>query len=247
MRTCRRVYLGHDATLERLGDPLRAKCLTVGVPLRPDLFPPADRAEAAATLQLDPHLNTLVVTGASQGARTINEAVVEVSRRDAAGGPALQGWQVLHLAGADHAEAVRAAWRQTPVAGRVRVIDFTPEMRLVWSVADLAISRSGAGSCAEIAAFGVPAIFMPYPFHKDNHQHANAAVLADAGAAVIVTDRREAEANAEVLLPTLDSLLHDAARREAMSAAAGRVARRDAAARVAEDLLATVRFGEAPT
>jgi len=81
----------------------------------------------------------------------------------------LRGWQILHLAGRDQADWVRAGYRELGLAARV--IDFTPAMADVWSVADLAISRSGASSCAELTACGVPSILMPYPFHKDMHQH----------------------------------------------------------------------------
>ena len=84
-------------------------------------------------------MNTLVITGASLGAKTINEAAVEMFK-----GVTLRGWQVLHLSGKDHAESVRAGYRELSVAARV--IDFTSAMNDVWSVADLAISRSGASS-----------------------------------------------------------------------------------------------------
>ena len=73
----------------------------------------------------------------------------------------------------------------------------------VWAVADLAISRAGASSCAELTACGVPSILMPYPFHKDMHQRANAKVLADAGAAVLVDDEKDAKKNAAKLRPVV--------------------------------------------
>ena len=88
----------------------------------------------------------------------------------------------------DHGEHVRGGYREKNIAARV--IDFTADMADVWAVADLAISRSGASSFAELTACGVPSILMPYPFHKDLHQRANAKVLADAGAAVLMDDGR---------------------------------------------------------
>ncbi len=117
------------------------------------------------------------------------------------------------------------------------MIDFTPDMQDVWSVADLAVCRSGAGTCAELASMNVPSILMPYPFHKDMHQAANAQVLVDAGAAEVVDDQKDASANASALLPLLEKLLYEASRRKVMSEAAETVARRDAAELVARDVL----------
>jgi UDP-N-acetylglucosamine--N-acetylmuramyl-(pentapeptide) pyrophosphoryl-undecaprenol N-acetylglucosamine transferase len=144
----------------------------------------------------------------------------------------VQGWQILHLAGKDHADGVRAGYRELSVP--VRVIDFTPDMADVWAAADLAICRSGASTCAELTASGVPAILLPYPFHADMHQRANARVLADAGAAVLFDDDRDRKKNAARLRPILASLLYDATRRQGMSAAARQLGHPDAADRVAD-------------
>ncbi len=103
----------------------------------------------------------------------------------------------------------------------------------IWSVADLAISRSGASSCAELTACGVPSILMPYPFHKDLHQRANAKVLADAGAAVLVDDEKDRKKNADKLRPILESLLYEGPRRQKMSEAAKQLGHPDAAEAVA--------------
>ena len=78
----------------------------------------------------------------------------------------------------------------------------------------------GASTCAELTDCGVASILMPYPFHKDMHQRANAKVLADAGAAVLMDDEKDAKKNAARLTPAIQSLLYDAERRRAMSAAA---------------------------
>jgi UDP-N-acetylglucosamine--N-acetylmuramyl-(pentapeptide) pyrophosphoryl-undecaprenol N-acetylglucosamine transferase len=114
------------------------------------------------------------------------------------------------------------------------VIDFTPDMADIWAVADLALSRSGASSCAELTACGVPSILMPYPFHKDMHQRANAKVLADAGAAILVDDEKDRRRNADKLRPALESLLYDAPKRQAMAAAARKLGHPDAATLVAQ-------------
>jgi UDP-N-acetylglucosamine--N-acetylmuramyl-(pentapeptide) pyrophosphoryl-undecaprenol N-acetylglucosamine transferase len=193
-----------------------------------------DRAVAAERLGLDPRLQTLVITGASQGAQTVNEAVVGALPQ-----LNLQGWQVLHLAGRDHGEKVRAAYREINIAARV--IDFTPGMADIWAVADVAVSRSGASSCAELTACGIPSVLMPYPFHKDLHQRANAKVLADANAAILLDDAANKKANAEKLTPVLASLLYDLSRRQGMAVAARKLGRPDAADAVARVVLEMLR------
>ena len=115
----------------------------------------------------------------------------------------------------------------------VRVIDFTPAMSDIWAVTDLAISRSGASSCAELTASGIPSILLPYPYHKDMHQRLNAKVLADAGAAVLLDDEKDRRKNADKLRPVLETLLNDAAQRRAMAAAAKKLGHPDAAENVA--------------
>jgi UDP-N-acetylglucosamine--N-acetylmuramyl-(pentapeptide) pyrophosphoryl-undecaprenol N-acetylglucosamine transferase len=206
------------------------KLRTTGCPIRGEILTLPSRTDAARRLELDPNLQTLLVTGASQGAQTVNEAVLAVLAD-----LKLQGWQVLHLAGREHASTVREAYRNMNGASPLpaRVIDFTPEMADVWAVADLCISRSGASTCAELTACGVPSILMPYPFHRDLHQRANAKVLADAGAAILLDDVKDAKKNAQKLRPALEPLIHDATRRRAMSDAAKRLGRPDAANHVA--------------
>jgi UDP-N-acetylglucosamine--N-acetylmuramyl-(pentapeptide) pyrophosphoryl-undecaprenol N-acetylglucosamine transferase len=179
---------------------------------------------------------TIVITGASQGALTVNEAVLGAV-------PALnwQGWQILHLSGKEHAESVRSGYRELGVDAAV--IDFTPAMADVWAVADLTVSRSGASTCAELTVCGVPSILMPYPYHKDQQQKLNAKVLADAGAAVLMEDLKDKKKNSERLIPILQSLLYDAPKRAAMAQAARSLAKPDAAAAVASVITQMIAAG----
>jgi UDP-N-acetylglucosamine--N-acetylmuramyl-(pentapeptide) pyrophosphoryl-undecaprenol N-acetylglucosamine transferase len=214
-------------TAEYVDQAYRSKIRVTGCPIRDDIRRLPAKAEAAARLNIDPKFRTLVVTGASLGAQTVNEGVVTMLE-----GMPLDGWQVLHLSGREHAEKVRAEYAKLPIAARV--IDFTPAMADVWAVADLAVSRSGASSCAELTACGVPSILMPYPFHKDMHQRANAKVLADQGAAILLDDQKDRVKNANILRPMVQSLLNDDARRQAMSAAARKLGKPQAAENVAQ-------------
>ncbi len=228
MRFVRAVCCQFEQTREHVAPAYHEKLHVTGCPIRSELVTPPPREEAMSRLGLDPTHHTLVVTGASQGAATVNEAVLAVLKK-----LKLQGWQVLHLAGREHAEKVRAGYRELENVS-ANVIDFTPAMADVWAVADLAISRSGASSCAELTAIGIPSLLMPYPFHKDMHQRANAQVLADAGAAVLVDDEKDAQRNAAKLQPLLESLLYDTPRRQQMAEAARRLGHPDAARNVAQ-------------
>jgi UDP-N-acetylglucosamine--N-acetylmuramyl-(pentapeptide) pyrophosphoryl-undecaprenol N-acetylglucosamine transferase len=237
MQFVSRICCQFAKTADYVKSPEHKRKLDVtGCPIRSDISHLPQRPEAASRLGLDPRLNTLVVTGASQGATTVNDAVIEML-----GGVTLRGWQILHLAGRDHAPGVKTAYRDLPVPSRV--IDFTPAMADVWAVADLAVSRSGASSCAELTACGVPSVLMPYPFHKDKHQRLNAKVLADGGAAVIIDDVKDRRKNAEKLRPTVESLLCDGDRRRTMAAAARQMGKPDAAANVAQVLAGMITSG----
>ena len=154
-------------------------------------------------------LNTLVITGASLGARTVNEAVLSMIK----GVSNCKAGKSSTSPAATTPMSVRNGYRELGI-GAV-VIDFTPAMSDVWAVADLCISRSGASSCAELTACGVPSILLPYPFHRDMHQRLNAKVLATAGAAVLVDDEKDRrKKNAETLKPAVESLLYDATKRQ---------------------------------
>jgi UDP-N-acetylglucosamine--N-acetylmuramyl-(pentapeptide) pyrophosphoryl-undecaprenol N-acetylglucosamine transferase len=99
------------------------------------------------------------------------------------------------------------------------------------------VSRAGAGSVAEAWANRVPTVFMPYPYHKDQHQKQNAAVIVGAGAAVLCEDRIEAGANVREAGAVLLSLMRDAARRAGMRSALDKLGPADGAKRVALKLI----------
>ena len=137
----------------------------------------------------------------------------------------------------EQAGAVRAAYAKWPEVA-VTVIDYCDDMASVWAVADMAIARAGASTCAELTACGVPSILLPYPFHKDLHQKANAMELVRAGAALIVDDAKDAAANAAALKPALESLLYDDELRDRMSEAARVAGKPNAAVEIAKEILA---------
>jgi len=203
------------------GTPL-PRARLVGIPLRPavtTLDRVARRPLARAGLGLDPDRPTLLVTGGSQGARRLNEAVL-----GAAGGLAAAGVQVLHLPGAGNADAVRARVPGELGAPYV-VLDYADDMPACYAAADLALCRAGALTCAELAAVGLPAVFVPLPV-GNGEQRRNALPTIQAGGGVLVPDHEldAARLQAEVL-----PLLADPTRLAGMAAATRRAQPADAA------------------
>jgi len=212
----------------------------------PDAFPPGPRVEVtgnpvrADIAALPPPEARwagrsgpprLLVLGGSQGARALNEALPAALARLAPG----ERPEVRHQAGARAAEAVRAAYARAGVAAEVTA--FVEDMAEAYGWADLAVARAGALTVAELAAAGLGALLVPYPHAVDDHQRANARWLERAGAAEVVREPLDPDA----LAGRLRALLAGRAGLLARAQAARRLARPDAAARVAEACLEVAR------
>ncbi len=206
--------------------PTRCDCVNWGCPIRRE-FVTAQRDAGRKRFGLDPHRPMLLVTGASQGARTVNRAMHHVWPEFVSHHP---DWQLLHLTGPADEHETRRVYQAVGV--EATVLAFTHEMWDALAGADLVVARAGASTLAEITTLGLPAILLPYPYHRDHHQHANARQLVEAGAALMVEDRCDPAANCRPLLDALERLADDAARAR-MVAAARALARPDAAVRVA--------------
>ncbi len=206
-----------------------------GCPVR-SAFARCSRDDGLQRFDLDPDKKTLLVTGASQGARTINEATVACvdflkSQRD---------WQVLHLTGQADYDSVVSGY--TDARYKAVVVAFTEHMADALACADLVVSRGGASTLAEITALGKPSILLPYPYHRDMHQLANAQCLADTNhgpAARIVIDAKNRHENAPKLRQALQEIMSDARLRDAMAKAAAALSAGDPADKIARVLLET--------
>lgn len=241
-----RAHFPKNANCRTLGCPIRAAFTLThheagatikGVPVQEALWDGAEGAKASrgrSSFGLAYNRPVLLVTGASQGARTVNESVTRIWPEFLKRFP---DWQLLHLTGtADEAATRKAYDRANLPRSSTHVQAFTHEMWNAIAAADVVISRAGASTLAELTALGKPGILLPYPFHKDRHQHANAEVLVRAGAAVLVEDTKDAETTAGPLLTALVQFA-DARKREKMSAAALTLARPAAAESVARWML----------
>jgi UDP-N-acetylglucosamine--N-acetylmuramyl-(pentapeptide) pyrophosphoryl-undecaprenol N-acetylglucosamine transferase len=195
------------------------KAEVVGIPLRESIISldrAALRAEAREHFGLDPDAPTLLVFGGSQGARSINNAVSACARRFADAGIG-----VLHAHGPKNSLAVQ----EVPGAPRYAAVPYLERMDLAYAAADAVVCRSGAMTVAEVAAVGLPAVFVPLP-HGNGEQGLNAKPVVDAGGGVIVPDEQlSPDKVAELVVP----MLTDPKRLNAMSTAALGTGHREAA------------------
>jgi UDP-N-acetylglucosamine--N-acetylmuramyl-(pentapeptide) pyrophosphoryl-undecaprenol N-acetylglucosamine transferase len=187
--------------------PMRTKWEKVGPIVRKRAVAAGSREACRQRLGLAPKGRTIFVTGASQGARTINEAVLLYVQKNA---DALRdgGWQFVHQTGEDDEAMVRFGYSQADIPAIVAA--YTKDIGFFWGAADLAIARAGAGTVSEALANKVPTLFVPYPHHKDQHQTRNAQHLVDAGAARVIEDRNDPAHNALALASELATLLEAA-------------------------------------
>jgi UDP-N-acetylglucosamine--N-acetylmuramyl-(pentapeptide) pyrophosphoryl-undecaprenol N-acetylglucosamine transferase len=212
--------LARSARTVVTGNPVREEVLAV----RTDRERLAK--EAVEELDLDPDRRTVLVFGGSQGALHLDHAFVDAIPRIG-----LEDVQYVLLAGDAHAAAIQGAVGDAP---RVRVLAFLARMELAYAVADLAITRAGATTIAEVAACGVPAVLVPYPYATGRHQEANARALRRAGGATVLLDD---ELDGSVLAERIEALLGDPSALAAMASRALTWSRPDAANAVADLVL----------
>jgi UDP-N-acetylglucosamine--N-acetylmuramyl-(pentapeptide) pyrophosphoryl-undecaprenol N-acetylglucosamine transferase len=191
---------------------------------RPVPVLPSDRDSARGRFGIGSEETCLLVFGGSLGARSVNRAAVEAFTGNA--------FHVLHVCG--HRDHPWLAERELPPGYDLRAYLDLAGFAEALTAADLVVARAG-GSVFEIVAHGLPAILVPYPRAAGDHQNANARWMSEAGAAITIPD---AELTGPRLGREVAALLADRRRLAAMVAASRSLARPDAAAEVARELLA---------
>jgi UDP-N-acetylglucosamine--N-acetylmuramyl-(pentapeptide) pyrophosphoryl-undecaprenol N-acetylglucosamine transferase len=227
-RLTKHVFTGQPGT--RL-----AHSTCIGIPIRREIAG-LDRLalsdKARSHFGLRPDLPVLLVTGGSQGARSLNTAVF-----GAAGWIRAAGVQVLHIIGPRASTDVQVPAGDAPYI----VVEYLDRMDLAYAAADFALCRAGAMTCAELTAVGLPAAYVPLP-HGNGEQRLNAVPIEQAGGGLIVADARlSPEWIRDALLPVLlDSELV-----AAMSQAAAGAGNRDADSWLAAHVISLMRGGGA--
>jgi UDP-N-acetylglucosamine--N-acetylmuramyl-(pentapeptide) pyrophosphoryl-undecaprenol N-acetylglucosamine transferase len=194
-----------------------SKCEVTGLPIRPEFF------------QVQPKRNgtfTLLITGGSRGARTLNRAAREsweLFRRSQS------SVRIVHQAGTTEYEPLAHEFANAAVEGQIT--PFIGNMAEAFAQADLVVARAGAGSVNEIAAAGMPSILVPLPFAADDHQRRNAETFVAAGAARMILD---GAMSGERLFREVEALKQNPAELELMRTRVRQFARPGAAQRAAE-------------
>ena len=208
----------------------------IGIPVRREIAGLSRLAmsdKARAHFGLRPDLPVLLVTGGSQGARSLNRAAFGASDWLRA-----SGVQVLHIVGPRTGDEV------VPPAGEVPyvAVEYVDRMELAYAAADFALCRAGAITCAELTAVGLPAAYVPLP-HGNGEQRLNAAPIAAAGGGILVSD---AELTPDWIAQMLLPVLADPELVAAMSRAAAGMGRADADQLLAAEVLEVAAGGSRP-
>jgi UDP-N-acetylglucosamine--N-acetylmuramyl-(pentapeptide) pyrophosphoryl-undecaprenol N-acetylglucosamine transferase len=231
----RRIFCHFKDAAGRIGK----KAVVTGSPLAPGFgyCDGASREELRRGFGLDPQLKTLLVAGGSQGAQAVNDLMMRsIPLLTKKSGTRLQ---VLHVAGARDFERVRDRYASSDLHSAV--IPFSDPMERAYRAAELILCRGGGMTVAEITAMGLPAVIVPYPHHKDQHQVHNAREMVDAGGAFILEEQK---ASPEAFARYAEEVLFDPERLAAMSDGASRVGRRDGAERILEIIRSDIREGK---
>ena len=211
-----------------------ARVVVTGMPVRPGLAE-MTREEGARALGFDPGLRTVVVLGGSLGSRKINEAVAGALRLMDGGGR-LKEVQILHVTGKQKAAGLTPEEVKL-IAPRYKVLPYlAAEYSAALAAADLVVARAGASTVAEVAARGLPAIFIPWAQATTGEQVLNAEPFGKVGAAVVI---RDAELTPEALSKALEDLVWDDGKRARMARASkllGKPRAAEAVARIALEL-----------
>jgi UDP-N-acetylglucosamine--N-acetylmuramyl-(pentapeptide) pyrophosphoryl-undecaprenol N-acetylglucosamine transferase len=220
-----RAYITFDTTASVFGP---AKSRLTGNPVRREFVEHARRALADPE-GFESRARTILVLGGSQGARKLNE---DVPRALAQAGLAHRSLRVVHQTGESMRDQVERTYKDLGIDAEV--VTFIDDIARAYSSAALVIARAGATTLAELCAIGRPSILVPFPFAADDHQAKNASALEEQGGSICI---RESDLEVEALGTLVAGLLDDPARRQAMSLAARRHGRPDAAATIVDDLI----------
>lgn len=209
--------------------PATAKIFYTGLPVRSAIVdlvgqPISDEAyEFFGIEESERALPTLLVTGGSQGAQSINEAIFAAYDRLLA-----NNIRIIHLCGKDKYFQLK---QKAPANRLLHLLPYLDKMEYALAIADLALARAGASFLAETAVLGLPLVLVPYPHATNDHQNANATVFAEAGAAKVVQD---SELSGRWLEENVMMLLNDPQALQQMTNGALSLAKTEAASKIAD-------------
>lgn len=214
---------------------IRDRIARIGHPIRKEIESPAKEG-GYEFLKLDQSVPCIMIVGGSQGARAINEVVLDALPE------LVQRYNIVHQAGQANVDEVenlaKVVLKDSPYAGRYRAFGLlnTLAIRMTAGISSVVISRAGSGSIFEIASWNIPAILVPIPEDISHDQTENAFSYARAGAAIVIEQRN---LTPHLLVAEIDRLMTDTNRRSAMAEAARQFSRPAAARKIATAIVET--------
>jgi len=227
-RGARRIYLGLEAAADRL--KVNPKVLQfTGNPVSGEITP-GDARASRRELGLDPERPTILITGGSGGAQSINSVIAQI-KSDLID----RGFNLIWQTGKHWSVDITVS---VEYSGRLLIERFLEAGRMAaaYRAADVAVARCGAMTLAELAAMRLPAVLVPFPYAAGGHQEANARAVEAVGAAKMILDR---ELTPESLINSILEVAAPETKRR-MATAFKKLARTDAAEQIAKDILSII-------
>ena len=233
-----RVALTYEVAGQSVAD--KEKIVVTGNPVRASIFT-STREEGRVELGIPQDALMLLVFGGSLGARHLNSAVAAMKDRLLA----IDDLYIMHITGPKELETVKDALDLSEEeAKRYMVLGYQDRMGQTMAATDMVVSRAGATSLAEISARRIPAILVPFPYATADHQTTNAKAYVERGAASMIADGEvESQAFSDMVL----ELIENADLRASMTKAAATFETEDAAAKLADVVLAAADARQSDT
>lgn len=213
------------------------KTVLCGNPVR-DAFKDVNRAAMREKLGISPDKRILLATGGSQGARSINTAMVDVIEHFKDNPNVV----IYHLSGKKNYDTIVGQLKERGIDAdqedNLHVIAYSNDMDTLMGASDLVISRAGATTIAEISASGTPSILIPFPYATGDHQRFNAQAVEDAGAGIMIEDK---DLTGQVLCDAVDKIFWDDKKLAEMKVCAKNYAKIDADEKIVDEAMRLIR------
>ncbi|MDX2106536.1 MAG: undecaprenyldiphospho-muramoylpentapeptide beta-N-acetylglucosaminyltransferase [Candidatus Melainabacteria bacterium] len=225
------ISLGMEGARDRL-PAVQGQVIINGNPVGANFVNPKSRADACLKLNVRADLKTIVVTGGSQGARALNETLIQALPQLLERG----NLQIIHQCGEKNLEEVKSRVNPTYLSSGLYIPKaYFEDLALAYVASDLAVCRAGAMTLAELSALGKPAVFIPYPHAAQNHQFHNAKYFESKNAARVI---RQDELSVERFVETIKELVLDGNEKlQEMQSAMAKMGKPEAAKSLALQLL----------
>lgn len=227
-----KILVGFKEAEERL--PKAKKVVVTGNPtkIKRTYISIDEKKNKISELGLNPELATVLVFGGSQGATSINNALIGIIENKIN-----ENYQIIWAAGTNNYENVKKQLKDKQIdinnIKNIKILPYIYNMQEIMQISDLVVCRSGAMTITEVALLGKPAIFIPFPFATENHQEYNAKVLQNIGSAQIILDR---DLTYKILNNEINNMIQDRQKLTRMGEKAMSVAKENVEEKIYEEI-----------